>query len=301
LYYDAALAGNETKTVELNLRLLPNDLIQIHTLRQTSASTSLGQNKHDCSLSAFRRAPIRLLVVRLCVPFCRVIDRIYLTQLPVPFPFTPARFSRITHPRMIRALMVIIDPAATWERIEKEQHGSLRIFVMSTLPLLLIASAIESYGLMTWGRERGMSNKASPVPMDVLMRYEAAQFVFSFALLFVGAWLVKLIAEGFHRRHSYTQAFVTTAYSLGPMFLCRALNAIPGINPWITWGIGIFLAAAALYRGLPRIMKPDPSSALGLYIMTALVYILASGLANFLAIRVLDEKILADVTFSLPL
>jgi hypothetical protein len=42
-------------------------------------------------------------------------------------------------------------------------------------------------------------------------------------------------------------------------------------------------------------MKPDPSNALGLYIMTALVYILASGLMNFLATRVLDENILANV------
>jgi hypothetical protein len=35
------------------------------------------------------------------------------------------------------------------ERIEKEQHGILRIFLMPTLPLLLIAAAIESYGLIT--------------------------------------------------------------------------------------------------------------------------------------------------------
>jgi hypothetical protein len=31
LYYDAALAGNETKTLELDLRLSANDLIRVYT------------------------------------------------------------------------------------------------------------------------------------------------------------------------------------------------------------------------------------------------------------------------------
>ena len=187
--------------------------------------------------------------------------------------------------------MVIIDPGGTWERIDQQQNGFARVFALSTLPLLLVISAIEAYGLMTWGRERGISGRTKALGTDLLIRYEATQFILALVLLFFGAWLLKLIAEGFHRRHSYQQAFVTAAYAFGPLFLCRALNAIPGVNLWITWAIGVLLVVAALYRGIPRIMKPDPSNALGLYILASLVFVLIAGLANFVAIMVLDEKI----------
>jgi hypothetical protein len=195
--------------------------------------------------------------------------------------------------------MVILDPGGTWERIEKEQHGVARVFAISTLPLLVVVSVVEAYGLMTWGRERAMSGRTRALGTDLLLRYEITQFILALVLLFFGAWLLKLIAEGFHRRHSYQQSFVTAAYALGPLFLSRMLNAIPGVNLWITWGIGIALVLAALYRGVPRTMKPDPSNALGLYIMASLVLILSSGLANFVAIMVLDEKIPA--TYQRPL
>jgi len=202
-------------------------------------------------------------------------------------------FSSITLRRMIRALLLIIDPTNTWERIENSQHGIARVFFVSILPLLLVTSAIESYGLMTWGRERGLEHKVKPISTDLLVRYEGASLLLSLVLLFVGAWLLKMIAEGFHRRHAYRDAFATAAYSLSPLFLCRALNAFPGINLWIPWGIGIFLALAVLYRGIPRVLKPDPPSALGLYMLASLMFLVATGLANFLQILVLDEKILA--------
>ena len=194
---------------------------------------------------------------------------------------------------MIRALLLIIDPTNTWERIENSQHGIVRVFFASILPLLLFTSAIESYGLITWGRERGLEHRAKAVTTDLLIRYEGASLLLSLVLLFVGAWLLKLIAEGFHRRHSYYDAFATAAYSLSPLFLCRALNAIPGINLWISWAIGIFLTLTVLYRGIPRVLKPDPPSALGLYMLASLMVLVATGLANYLQILVLDEKILA--------
>ena len=40
-------------------------------------------------------------------------------------------------------------------------------------------------------------------------------------------------------------------------------------------------------------MKPDPSNALGLYILSSLLLILISGLAEFLSLLVLQEKIWA--------
>lgn len=195
---------------------------------------------------------------------------------------------------MLRVLFLIFDPANTWERIAQAQHGVVRVFLLAVLPVLLVGSAVEAYGMIKFGRERGFMATPKPVAMEVMQRYQAVQLGLGLALLFGGGWLLKMIGQGFHRRHSYTECFATAAYSLTPLFLLRALNAIPAMNLWISWGIGIFLSVAVLYRGMPRLMKPDPSNALGLYFMASVVFILATGFANFLGILVLEEKILRN-------
>ena len=113
------------------------------------------------------------------------------------------------------------------------------------------------------------------------MVVEAAQLVLSLAVVFVGANLVKSIGETFHGRHTYTQAFTAVAYSLSPLFLLRLFDAFTGISPWATWAIGIVLSIAVLYHGVPRMMEPDPSHAFGLYLMSALLLVLVTGLARF--------------------
>jgi Yip1 domain len=193
---------------------------------------------------------------------------------------------------MINAILLIFDPANTWEKIGKSQRNAWLIFFLYVLPLLLLTSALEGYGLLRFGREQGgIIEKVVPVSQELAIRYEVAQLVLSLIVLLGGAWLLKKAAEGFHRRHTYTEAFTVLAYSLSPLFLLRILDAWPAIITWICWGIGIFLSLAVLYRGLPRIMKPDPSNALGLYLLASLLFILLTGLAHFLAVLVLEEKI----------
>jgi len=57
----------------------------------------------------------------------------------------------------------------------------------------------------------------------------------------------------------------------------------------------VLLALSVLYRGVPRLMKPDPSSALGVYLLCSMLLIILLGLAHFIATRVLDEKILQSL------
>jgi hypothetical protein len=128
----------------------------------------------------------------------------------------------------------------------------------------------------------------------VALRFETAQLGLSLVVVLGGPWLLQQLAQSFHRRHSYTESFTAVAYSLSPLFLLRILNAAPAIDSWIGWAIGIFLSLAALYRGLPRILKPDPSNALGLYLLASLLLISVTGLSHFLAVLVLDEKVLAS-------
>jgi len=198
---------------------------------------------------------------------------------------------------MINAILLIFDPANTWERIEKSQRSIWTVFFLYLLPLLLLTSALEGYGLVRFGKERdSIMEKVMPVPVsqELAIRYEVAQLVLSLLVVFGGAWILKKGGEGFHRRHTYTETFTLLAYSLSPLFLLRILDGWPAINTWICWGIGIFISVTVLYRGLPRIMKPDPSSALGLCLLASVLLIVLTGLAHFLAVLVLDEKLLTS-------
>lgn len=193
---------------------------------------------------------------------------------------------------MVKAILLIFDPVGTWDRIEKAHRNALTIMFGFLLPLLLMTSGVEAYGLVTLGREQQLSQHLKPVPQPLVVRYEVFQLGLSLLILLGGSWFLKRVGEGFHRRHSYGECFKTVAYSLSPLFLLRALNAVPEIDSWICWGIGIVLSIAAFYRGIPRIMKPDPSNALGVYLTACILFIFVTALANFLSILVLDEKVL---------
>src|SRR5439155_128077 len=112
--------------------------------------------------------------------------------------------------------------------------------------------------------------------------FESAQFLLSLGIVFIGARLMKSIGETFHGRHTFTQAFTTIAYSLGPLFVLRLLDSFVGMPPWVSWSIGIMLSIAVLYHGVPRIMQPDPPHAFGLFFMNALLLLLITGLVRLL-------------------
>jgi hypothetical protein len=109
-------------------------------------------------------------------------------------------------------------------------------------------------------------------------------------VIFMGANLLKSIGETFHGRHTFTQAFATVAYSLGPLFLLRLLDAFQGVSFWVSWSIGIILTVAVMYHGVPRMMEPDPSHAFGLYLMSALLLVLVTGLVRFVTGSYLQGK-----------
>lgn len=195
---------------------------------------------------------------------------------------------------MVKALLLIFDPINTWDKIEKARRGALMVIFTFLLPLLLLTSAGEAYGLMKWGREQEFTRHVKPVPQALVLRYETTQLGFSLLILLGGAYLLKRVGEGFHRKHTYDECFRTVAYSLSPLFVFRLFNAVPAIGSWVCWGVGIVFAISALYRGIPRIMKPDPSNALGVYLTACLVFIFVTGLAHYLSTLVLDEKVLAE-------
>ena len=218
---------------------------------------------------------------------------------------------------MIKALLLIFNPAGTWEGIFRARRSLVFVLVVYLFPLLLLASAAEGYGLVHWGKWQGESMgwfiraqgeilhlKKFPVREAAVI--ETAQVLLSLIVIFTGALIIKAIGETFRSRNTYTQAFTAVAYGLSPFFLLRMLDASSAINPWVIWCIGILLSIAALYHGVPRMMEPDPALAFGLFFMSALVLMLVTGLVRFVTEAYLRGKfskldvIISDVAARLP-
>ena len=207
---------------------------------------------------------------------------------------------------MIKALLLIFEPIATWEGIFRARRSIGLILVMFLLPLMLLTSACEGYGLVHWGKWQGEIGRLRAFPVSEAVVVEVAQLLLSLLVVFAGANLIMAVGETFHGQHTYTQAFTTVAYSLSPLLLLRLLDAFPAISPWLSWSVGIVLSIAVLYHGVPRMMEPDPAHAFGLYFMGAILLVLITGLARFVTAAYLQGKftklqvIISDLGARLP-
>jgi hypothetical protein len=191
---------------------------------------------------------------------------------------------------MISGLLLILRPVPTWERIVAANRHWVSVLLGHLVPLLVLACMVEGFGLVYFGKPRGLRHHLQPFSMMHTLVFEIAQLLLSLGIVFWGAKLAKSFGDTFHGRHSFTQAFTAMAYGLSPLFLVRMLDALPWVSPWLTWAVGISLSAAILYHGLPRVMLPDPPHALGLYLMSVLMLVIVTGLVCFLKAWYLEGR-----------
>src|ERR1019366_5462000 len=140
---------------------------------------------------------------------------------------------------MIKALLLIFDPTATWERIVVTQRSLVFVLVVFLFPLLLLASAAEGFGLVHWGKWQGEIGRIKQFPIGEATIIEAAQFLLALAVVFVGANMLKSIGETSAGRPTHPLAFPPVPCLFSPFFLPRLLAASPGISPWVGWAVGI--------------------------------------------------------------
>ncbi|HXR04053.1 MAG TPA: Yip1 family protein [Verrucomicrobiae bacterium] len=182
---------------------------------------------------------------------------------------------------MIKAIFLMFDPTA-WDRLAQARRGVGFILAAYLLPLLVVISAVEGVALVHWGKWQSGVGVIKKFTTDGATLYEVAQLLLTLAVVFVCAHLVKILGETFHDRHTYTQAFTVVAYTLCPVFLLRLLDVFPMMNPWVPWTIGIVLSLWIYYQGLPRVMKPDPSHAFELYVISSMILFATTGLVRTL-------------------
>lgn len=184
---------------------------------------------------------------------------------------------------MIKALLLIFSPVTAWERVFRAQRSPWFVLAVFLIPLLVLSSAGEAYGLVHWGKWQNtvVREPKTFTPGEAAV-FETFQLLFTIAVVLVNAGLLKSTGGTFHGRHNFSQGFTAIAYGLSPLFLCRLMNAFSDVPPWLSWGAGLVLSMMVLYHGVPRIMQPDPAHAFGLYVITCLLVFFTTGLLELI-------------------
>jgi hypothetical protein len=192
---------------------------------------------------------------------------------------------------MIRAFQMIFAPDSAWWKIAEKNRHMLFVLIFSTLPLILVALALEGAGLEILGESLGEFGRINVV-REAIIRYELTHLALDLAFLLGGAWFLISVAKSFNSDVTISQAFSTLAYGSSPIFLMHALDGLPHLHTWLCWGIGAGLSVRALYHGVAINLKPEQTKGMGLYIVAAFIVLFLSGLAHFVAITILHNKTL---------
>jgi hypothetical protein len=182
-------------------------------------------------------------------------------------------------PFMIKALLLIVAPAPTWERITRSRRSIPFIFFLYLLPTIALSIVIEvvghNYLVPTFG-ESG----AKYIPRELAIQWGVAELVAGLLVAILFCLVVQLCARTFHNRTTLTPCFAVAAYTLGPFYLVHIFDAIPVLSQWITLAVGIAFSVITLYHAIPLVLKPDPPHAFGLFVTSCFVLIMLIGMAR---------------------
>jgi hypothetical protein len=193
---------------------------------------------------------------------------------------------------MIRGLLLILDSKSSWEKIAAAQRGFLFVLLVHLVPLMATTLGVEAYGMMRLGEARtSFTEEIIKVTQESALRFLVAAAALNLLAILAGSKLMQRVGGNFHLAWGYASCFKVLAYGLSPLFLLHLLDALPGINTWVCFAIGIAMSVALLYFGVPTILRPDPSKAMGVYMIISVLVVVLAGLAHFLAIQVLHNQI----------
>lgn len=193
---------------------------------------------------------------------------------------------------MFLVLLMIFDPEGGWGRAAESARSTFRVVFLHLFPLVLIGCVAEGFGMMRWGKRVGPFGTVKSFTIPEVVAYEACQFGVALVVVCLGAIVLKGLSNTFHSRQKFTQALAVSTFGLGPIFLMRLFDAFPTVFPWVPWIVGAGLTMGIMYQGVPRLMRLDPADALGVYVSSMLVLVLASGIGRLLIIHFVQVKML---------
>jgi len=193
---------------------------------------------------------------------------------------------------MITALKLVFSPFPTWQKIAAARRSVGAIILSFLLPLFLVGLLTETFSLTHWGERREDLVSRVNVSQETAVRYAGTQLGLLLASIFVTAQVLMWIAHSSQVQSGFTQCFALMAYGFSPIVLARLLDAIPGFNTWLCWGLGALASLSVLYHGVGLALKPDQTKGFGLYLISILLVLFSSFLSHLMAVFVLRGKLI---------
>ena len=191
---------------------------------------------------------------------------------------------------MLRALNLSLSPEKTWQETAINPPHVATVLLLSILPLIIATLAVEAFALLRFGEDFGEIRRA--VSQERVLKYAIFYGVASLVVIFIGAALLRNVGSSFDLKSSYAACFVLFGFAYTPIFFGRLLDAVPVVNTWICWAIGVGISLRILYHGVAWWLKPEQTKGFGLFIMCFIYVMVLSGLVHFASVQVLQGKLL---------
>jgi hypothetical protein len=188
----------------------------------------------------------------------------------------------------LRAVAILVDPAAEWARIEQEP-GDPAYLLISYVALLALIPAV--FGFIGESVIGVVVPGTGPLRASLFDGFFGAVFLYleSFALVLLLGLFTDLVAGLFGGQRSFANAFKLAVYAYTPVWLSGIFLLLPGLRFLMLAG---FYGAYLLVTGLPRMMKTPANGSPGfaacvIVVACALTFIAAAaqralfGLAGF--------------------
>ena len=192
---------------------------------------------------------------------------------------------------MVRALLLILDADGSWKKIAKNKRGFLFIFLLHLLPLLVVTLGAEAFAMTKLGEGRAITGHLRIVSSASAWEYFIAAVVLNLGMVLAAAKILQRIALSFRDNTTYLECFTVVAYALSPLYVAHLADAIPALNTWACFAIGMALSVSSVFHGTPAIMKPDAAKGFGVCLMGAVLLLLMAGLVHFMDIQVLHGEL----------
>jgi Yip1 domain len=171
-----------------------------------------------------------------------------------------------------RAKAITLNPAATWQVIEAEQHDAKSLFVPYMLILAAIPAVASFIGLSLIGM--GGFGFSFRIPIASGLAMMVTTYILSLVMTFGMGWLASVLAPTFGGQSNLVQGLKLAVFGGTPMMLAGVFNLLPALSI-----IGLLVALYSLYvmyLGLPVLMK-NPKEKTVVYMVVLIIASIIAG------------------------
>jgi hypothetical protein len=159
---------------------------------------------------------------------------------------------------ILRALAILIDPIAAWERIEKEPGDPIYLMLSYAAPLALIPAVCGFLGAWVIGVVEPAGNALYAPIFDGIFG-TIFGYLETLGVVALLGLIIAFAAPPFGGRKDFSGALKLAVYSYTPVWLSGIFLLLPGLRFLMLAGLyGAYILAA----GLPHLMRlPRPKTA----------------------------------------